>query len=116
MCDNSRMGNLDLVKNSFAAEPEKQKQNKSTKSTFRHARLGQVCARLPSLTGYEAVEVGLDGLELVDVVLPLLVRDPPGVVVGAGLTLDLIGRCCRGHRPHRCAFLQTSRKEWSQRR
>ena len=67
-----------------------------------------------SLTGYEAVEVGLDGLELVDVVLPLLVRDPPWVVVCAGLTLDLIGGRCRGHRPHRCAFLQTSRKEWSQ--
>ena len=34
MCDNSRMGNLDLVKNSFAAEPEKQIQTCQQKKHF----------------------------------------------------------------------------------
>lgn len=57
-------------------------------------------------TGDEAGEVGLNGLELVDVILPLLVCDLPGVVVGAGLSLDLVGHRRRGHRSYRCAFLK----------
>lgn len=61
-------------------------------------------------TWYEAGEVGLNGLELVDVVLPLLVGDFPGVVVGAGLSLDLVGGRCRGHRSYRCVFLNKRKK------
>lgn len=59
-----------------------------------------------SPTWNEAGEVGLNGFELVDVILPLLVRDLPGVVVAAGLPLDLVGECRRGHGPYCCAFLK----------
>jgi len=47
MCDNSRMGNLDLVKNSFAAEPEKQTEKyMSTKTSVcvRVCMYMRVCA------------------------------------------------------------------------
>lgn len=53
------------------------------------------------LTRNEASEVWLNGFELVDVILPLLVCDFPGVVVAAGLTLDLVGGRSRGHGSYR---------------
>lgn len=57
------------------------------------------------LTRYEAVKIWLDSFELVNIILPLFVRDLPGVVVTAGLTLDLIGGCRRGHSSYRRVFL-----------
>lgn len=51
-----------------------------------------MCLDFP--TGYEAREVWLDGFELVNIILSLLVRDLPRIIVTAGLSLDLIGRCC----------------------
>lgn len=45
-------------------------------------------------TRYEAGEVWLDGFELVNIILSLLIRDLPRIIVAAGLSLDLIGRCC----------------------
>ena len=58
------------------------------------------------LTGNEPCEVWLDGLELIDVILSLFVRNLPGVVIAAGLSLDLVG-CSRGrHCPNCCALLK----------
>lgn len=102
MCDSSKMGSFDLVKNSFAAEPGED----GNKVRSRQASQTAVCVQAP--TGYEAGEVWLDGFELVDVILSLLVRDLPGIVVGAGLSLDLVGRCCGRRRSYRCAFLQVA--------
>lgn len=44
-------------------------------------------------TRYEASEVRLNCFKLVNVILPLLVCDLPRIIVRAGLSLDLIGRC-----------------------
>lgn len=49
---------------------------------------------MQSPTGYEAGEVWLNGFELVNIILSLLIRDLPWIIVAAGLSLDLIGRCC----------------------
>lgn len=108
ICDNSKIGSLDLVKNSFAAEPggrEKEKGRASSQQSSRGAAALSPKSYV-ARTGDEAGEVGLNGLELVDVILPLLVGDLPGVVVGAGLSLDLVGRRRRGHCSYRCAFLK----------
>lgn len=56
-------------------------------------------------TRYETREVWLDGFELVDIILSLLICDLPRIIVAAGLSLDLIGRCCWGYCSYRCAFL-----------
>lgn len=45
-------------------------------------------------TRYKAIEVWLDGFELVNIILSLLIRDLPRIIIAAGLSLDLIGRCC----------------------
>lgn len=50
-----------------------------------------VCIFVP--TRYEASEVRLNCFKLVNVILPLLVCDLPRIIVRAGLSLDLIGRC-----------------------
>lgn len=50
-----------------------------------------MCAEDGPLTRYETVEVRLDSFELVNIILPLFIRDLPGVVVNAGLMLDFIG-------------------------
>lgn len=98
MCDNSKIGSLDLVKNSFAAEPgDGKRKDKNGRVSFQW--LGSDVSYLlwtscAAPTGYEAGEVGLNCLELVNVILPLLICDFPGVVVGAGLSLDLIGGRC----------------------
>lgn len=57
------------------------------------------------LTRYEAVEIWLDGFELVNIILPLFIRDLPGIFIAAGLTLDLTGRRRRGHSSYRRVFL-----------
>lgn len=88
------------MKNSFAAEPgeaerQRGKDKKGGESIQqRHDDVASRCRSGAAPTGYEAGEVRLNGLELVDVILPLLIGDLPGVVVGAGLSLDLIGRRC----------------------
>lgn len=76
----------------------------------RHDDVASLCRSGAAPTGYEAGEVRLNGLELVDVILPLLIGDLPGVVVGAGLSLDLVGRRCWGHCSYRCAFLKETNK------
>ncbi len=105
ICDNSKIGSFDLVKNSFAAEPGTQRNRWFKQSTFtRLVPCVCVCVHFP--TRYEAGEVWLDGFELVNIILSLLIRDLPRIIVAAGLSLNLIGRRCWGHCSYRCAFLR----------
>lgn len=89
---------------------KRQKGKRVTPAATWRPRCRSAAAAAAAATWYEAGEVGLNGLELVDVVLPLLVGDLPGVVVGAGLPLDFVGGRCRGHRSYRCAFLKETNK------
>lgn len=66
------------------------------------------------VTRYKAGEVWLDGFKLVYIILSLLIRDLPRIIVAAGLSLDLVVRCCWGHRSYRCAFLRKSTRDWNQ--
>lgn len=106
ICDNSKIGNFDLVKNSFAAEPGTQKTRvQMIKSIhFLHKSCLECVRQFP--TRYEADEVWLDSFELVNIILSLLICDLPRIIVAAGLSLDLIGHSCWGHCSYRCAFLQ----------
>lgn len=108
ICDNSKIGSLDLVKNSFAAEPKNT--TTQTVKTIHSSRFIRVCLCIFP-TRYEAAEVWLNGFELVNVILPLLVCDLPRIIVAAGLPLDLVGHRGRGHRSYRCAFLRETRRD-----
>lgn len=57
------------------------------------------------LTRYEAIQVRLDSFKLVNIILPLFIRDLPGVIVATGLTLDLVGGRRGRHSSYRCVFL-----------
>lgn len=103
ICDNSKIGSFDLVKNSFAAEPETHRHTDDEHSAH-EASVSMSFLHFP--TRDEAGEVRLNGFELVDVILPLLVCDFPGVVVAARLSLDLAGGRSRGQGSYRWAFLQ----------
>lgn len=96
ICDNSKIGSFDLVKNSFAAEPGTQKNRvQMIKSVHLLHKSCLECVRVSQFpTRYEADEVGLDGFELVNIILSLLICDLPRIIVAAGLSLDLIGRSC----------------------
>lgn len=112
ICDNSKIGSFDLVKNSFAAEPETHRETEVRSDIhvpLCKASFEFVWLRFP--TRYEAREVGLYGFKLVNVILSLLVCDLPRVVVAAGLSLDLVGCCSRGHRSYRRAVLQDDERQ-----
>lgn len=115
MCDNSKIGSFDLVKNSFAAEPGKHTNgqmigklsstNLPVCSPVCVCACACVCVWHSALTRYEAVKVWLDSFELVNIILPLFVCDLPGIVVTAGLALDLVGGGRWGHGSYRRVFL-----------
>lgn len=92
MCDNSKIGSLDLVKNSFAAEPVTHRKGQIKTICIDPSGSRVVCVNV--LTGDKTSEVWLDGFELVNIILSLLIRDLPRIIVATGLPLDLIGRCC----------------------
>lgn len=98
MCDSSKIGSFDLVKNSFAAEPGTHTNrgvHGNVKLRFTDKLFVFVCVHvLCALTRYEAIEVRLNGFELVNIILSLLICNLPGIVIATGLSLDLIGHCC----------------------